>query len=99
MLQSLLLTFSVFISLLNGKPVESAGSINTVAVDSLRYPQEKHLANLTQLTFGGDNAEAYWSFDSHKLTFQATRAAWHASCDQIFMIDITQPLDTFNIPP
>ena len=56
------------------------------ATDSLRYPQEKHLANIRQLTFGGDNAEAYWSFDSRKLVFQATREEWNASCDQIFMV-------------
>lgn len=66
--------------------------------DSLRYDQEKHLANMRQLTFGGDNAEAYWSFDSKKLTFQATRKAWNTSCDQIFMLDITQRLDTSKIP-
>jgi TolB protein len=98
MLQYLLLTFSALLSILSGKTVQTHLALDTFTQDSLRYPEEKHLANMRQLTFGGDNAEAYWSFDSHKLTFQATRAAWHASCDQIFMIDITQPLDTFNIP-
>ena len=29
----------------------------------LHYPEEVHLANVRQLTFGGDNAEAYFSFD------------------------------------
>ncbi len=38
--------------------------------DSVRYAEEKHLANMRQLTFGGDNAEAYWSFDGNKLIFQ-----------------------------
>ena len=61
------------------------------ASDSLRYPQEKHLANIRQLTFGGDNAEAYWSFDSRKLVFQATREEWNASCDQIFIMDTKHP--------
>lgn len=40
-------------------------------VDSLRYPEEKHFKNLRQLTFGGDNAEAYWSFDSKMVSFQS----------------------------
>ena len=98
MLQYLLLTISAFLSLLGSKPAQSNLPVSAMPMDSLQYPQEKHLANLTQLTYGGDNAEAYWSFDSRKLTFQATRAAWNASCDQIFMIDITQPLDTFRAP-
>ena len=29
----------------------------------LNYPQEKHFKNMRQLTFGGDNAEAYFSSD------------------------------------
>jgi Tol biopolymer transport system component len=66
--------------------------------DSLIYPQEKHFANLRQLTFGGDNAEAYWSFNSKKLVFQATREAWNASCDQIFIMDINKPEDAQTIP-
>ena len=37
----------------------SAAQNKAESPDSLRYPQEKHLANIKQLTFGGDNAEAY----------------------------------------
>ena len=48
------------------------------------YSAEKHLSNIRQLTFGGDNAEAYFSFDSKSIVFQATNPAWNASCDQIF---------------
>ena len=66
--------------------------------DSLRYEQETHLANIRQLTFGGDNAEAYWSFDSRKLTFQATRDKWNAACDQIFIMDTDAPVDTSKTP-
>ena len=36
----------------------------------LHYPEEVHLKNIRQLTFGGDNAEAYWSFDNKHLVFQ-----------------------------
>ncbi|HJW31225.1 MAG TPA: hypothetical protein VJ508_18485 [Saprospiraceae bacterium] len=75
-------------------------SINpaTAPDDALLLPGEKHFANIRQLTFGGDNAEAYWSADSHKLTFQATRKAWNASCDQIYMIDVDQYIDTSKSP-
>src|SRR5688572_10077205 len=52
------------------------------------YPQEKHLKNVKQLTFGGDNAEAYFSFDNKKITFQATNKSWGDSCDQIYSVDV-----------
>lgn len=58
------------------------------ASDTLRLPQEKHLRNVRQLTFGGDNAEAYWSPDGKSLSFQATNEKWGASCDQIFTMPI-----------
>ena len=54
---------------------------------SLQYPQEKHFKNMRQLTFGGDNAEAYWSFDDEHLIFQATNKEWNVPCDQIFMMN------------
>lgn len=62
-------------------------------VDTLRYEAETHLKNLRQLTFGGDNAEAYFSFDDRQLVFQATNEAWGASCDQIYTMgfDGTDP--------
>ncbi|HNP97227.1 MAG TPA: hypothetical protein PKJ63_16415, partial [Cyclobacteriaceae bacterium] len=44
----------------------------STTVDTLRYQDEKHLKNIKKLTFGGDNAEAYWSFDGSLLTFQST---------------------------
>ncbi len=48
------------------------------------YPQEKHLKNIKQLTFGGDNAEAYFSFDDSMIVFQAKNKAWGSECDQIY---------------
>lgn len=62
--------------------------------DSLILPGEKHFRNMRQLTFKGDNAEAYWSFNGKKLIFQATNPDWQALCDQIFVMDVdgrTQP--------
>src|SRR5688572_3226110 len=58
------------------------------AQDSLIYGQEKHFKNLRQLTFGGDNAEAYWSFDNTRLVFQSNNPAWGLQCDQIFYTSI-----------
>ncbi|HRH38981.1 MAG TPA: hypothetical protein PK760_11575, partial [Flavobacteriales bacterium] len=55
--------------------------------DSLIHPSEKHFKRLKQLTFGGDNAEAYWSFDGSKLIFQSTNPKWGESCDQIHIFD------------
>ena len=54
-------------------------------VDALLDPRERHLAHARQLTFGGENAEAYWSDDGKWLTFQAHGGA-HAdtACDQIY---------------
>lgn len=61
------------------------GSGKPKAADTtVHYAQEKHLANIRQLTFGGDNAEAYFSFDSKMIVFQSNNPAWGLDCDQIF---------------
>jgi TolB protein len=59
--------------------------------DSTHYSREKHLSKVRQLTFGGDNAEAYWSFDSKKLIFQSNNKEWGVNCDQIFYTDVSKP--------
>jgi Tol biopolymer transport system component len=46
---------------------------------------EKHLANIKQLTFGGENAEAYFSFDGKQLIFQSKRDG--RGCDQIYRMN------------
>src|SRR5688572_11329513 len=48
-------------------------------------PQERRLSNLRQLTFGGENAEAYFSFDGQRLSFQSSK---DRACDQIFTMRI-----------
>jgi tricorn protease-like protein len=50
--------------------------------------QETHLKNLTMLTHGGDNAEAYFSFDGKNACFQSNNKKWGLACDQIFNLDI-----------
>lgn len=47
---------------------------------------ERRLRNVTQLTFGGENAEAYFSFDGRRLIFQSTRDG--VRCDQIFTMNV-----------
>jgi Tol biopolymer transport system component len=66
--------------------------------DTLKYPEEKHLANVRQLTFGGDNAEAYWSFGGTRLTFQSNNPAWGVKCDQIFLTEVASS-DLRSHPP
>src|SRR5579864_3393131 len=53
---------------------------------SLATPQEKHLHNVRQLTFGGQNAEAYFSADGKQLIFQSTRD--DVKCDQMFIMNL-----------
>ncbi|HTD94505.1 MAG TPA: hypothetical protein VK644_11850 [Chitinophagaceae bacterium] len=57
----------------------------TTSGDTVHYPEETHFKNLQQLTFGGDNAEAYWSYDSKYLVFQRTNPKEGLNCDQIFI--------------
>ena len=57
--------------------------------NDIHYQQEKHLKNIKQLTFGGDNAEAYFSFDNSKLVFQLKKPEIGINCDQIYVIDLT----------
>ncbi|MDQ2948888.1 MAG: hypothetical protein M3Y27_23585 [Acidobacteriota bacterium] len=44
-----------------------------------------HLGNVTQLTSGGQNAEAYWAPDGRRIIFQSTRDK--LECDQIFIMN------------
>jgi TolB protein len=47
---------------------------------------EVHLRSVRQLTFDGENAEAYFSFDGTKLVFQRTSP--EGGCDQIYSLDL-----------
>lgn len=59
---------------------------NAQASDSLRLPEEKHIKNIRQLTFGGQNAEAYFSFDEKLIVFQSQRDSFE--CDQIYTMGL-----------
>ncbi|MCU0634819.1 MAG: hypothetical protein MUE41_08095 [Gemmatimonadaceae bacterium] len=47
---------------------------------------ERHFGRIRQLTFGGENAEAYFSRDGQWLTFQSTRDG--RTCDQQYVMRI-----------
>lgn len=62
-------------------------SVNALAQgDSLQVAGEKHLKNIKQLTFGGENAEAYFSFDGKRLSFQSKRDG--NECDRIYSMNV-----------
>ena len=72
------------------KKQEKQNAISSDNTDTLKYLEETHLANVKQLTWGGNNAEAYWSFGGDQLIFQSDFSEWDVSCDQIFLLDIAQ---------
>jgi len=58
----------------------------TVETKAASLPDEVHLVDLRQLTHGGENAEAYWSFDGLELILQARPMG--AGCDRIFRMRV-----------
>lgn len=64
--------------------IAMASSAKLFAQDTLIFPGEKHFKNIRQLTFGGDNAEAYFGFDGKAMVFQRTNVQDGVECDQIF---------------
>ena len=59
-----------FVACKNQTKTEEKNEVKEVIVkDSLIYPEETHFKSMRQVTFGGDNAEAYWSFDDKQLVF------------------------------
>lgn len=54
--------------------------------NSLWVEGEKHLKNIKQLSNGGENAEAYFSFDGKQLSFQSKRDG--RGCDQIYTMNV-----------
>lgn len=60
---------------------------------------EKHLGNLTMLTHGGDNAEAYFSFDGKYASFQSNNPKWNLQCDQIFNLNLEKAVKDSTYKP
>ena len=69
-----------------------AASLATIAANAqgtLHDERETRLSDVRQLTFGAENAEAYFSPDGSELVLQSNRAPYE--CDQIYRMPITDP--------
>ncbi len=86
-------TLVVFASVLRSWVMTDSAMQNpppTATPGALTVPGEaKHLKNVRQLTFGGQNAEAYFSLDDKSLIFQHQGEG--VPCDQIYTITVDTP--------
>ena len=64
--------------------------------DTIQYPEESHFSNVQQLTFGGDNAEAYFSYDGKWIIFQRTNQKEGLYCDQMFIGKVPKAGNKFS---
>ncbi|MFV0531474.1 MAG: M20/M25/M40 family metallo-hydrolase [Flavobacteriales bacterium] len=65
-------------------------SIISLSFSITIFSQESNIKNLKKLTFGGDNAEAYFSPKGNALTLQVTNSEIGAECDQIYLLDLNK---------
>jgi Tol biopolymer transport system component len=70
-----------------GHSTASAPSQRAAGPDSLIRPGERHFGNVRQLTFEGNNAEAYFSSDGTRLIFQR-QVDVESGCDQQYVINV-----------
>ena len=66
--------------------ISAPAPVATQAPAPLALPSETHLRNVRQLTFGGENAEAYFSADDKQLIFQSSGEG--VACDQIYTMPV-----------
>ena len=80
----------VIIFLLYGFIINQGKQVNSVRTygDTLIFSDEKHFNNMRMLTNGGENAEAYFSFDGKRIIFQGYGNNNNFKCDQIFMMNV-----------
>jgi Tol biopolymer transport system component len=72
------------------QPPGSASSVADTAAQIQPLPAEQtHLLDLRQLTFGGENAEAYFAFGGGELVLQAKVPG--AGCDRIYRMSLAEP--------
>lgn len=76
------LLFALLLTACQHKPT----AVSKIEEPKLHFSDEKHLKNIRQLTFGGQNAEAYFSADGQWLIFQSTRG--NHPCDEMYMMRI-----------
>lgn len=72
--------------------IEKESNLMEMSSDTLIYPEEKHFKSIKQVTFGGNNAEAYWSFDDKQMIFQSDYGKWGVECDQMFLLNVGESL-------
>ena len=65
---------------------ENKPVVNEKQAEVTIFEGETHFKNIRQLTFGGENAEAYFSHNADKLIFQSKRD--DLQCDAIFTMDV-----------
>ncbi len=85
-MKSVLLVLALCSLVLPGCGPKKEAGTNRPDSDTMVFAGEKHLKNIRQLTDGGENAEAYLSFDETKLTYQSTHG--DLLCDQIFTMNL-----------
>jgi TolB protein len=69
--------------------VVAAAGLSVSAQQAPAPTPERHLANLRQLTTGGENAEAYFSPDGKQLIFQSNPGGTApTACDQMFTMNV-----------
>src|ERR1700730_18035594 len=88
LMRLVLLVFIVVAVFITGRS-QQANDAQKKNASSLTLPSEKHLRNVRQLTFGGQNAEAYFSADDRYLIFQ--HQGGDVPCDQIYTIPVDTP--------
>jgi TolB protein len=84
---TLLIAFTIVISSfkINTTALKESHEQTSKFSDTTLFPSEKHFAAIQQLTFGGDNAEAYFSYDGKWLIFQRTSPKDGILCDEMFI--------------
>ena len=82
----IILLFAVIaVSFLSRSTIHHINKYAVQIMDTVLYSDEQHFKNMQQLTFGGDNAEAYFSYDGKWLIFQKTYAKVGIPCDQMYI--------------
>jgi TolB protein len=66
-------------------PGETQQAVEAVFIDA--GPNETHLTNIQQLTFGGNNAESYFSASGEQIVFQRQEVVGEG-CDQQFTMNV-----------
>ena len=92
----ILFAFNSRRTLSDSEKSQTATSDIQTSLDTIHYPEESHFKNIQQLTFGGDNAEAYWSYDGKYIVFQRTEPKEGIYCDQIFVGKVPAPGEKFE---